>query len=123
MSSASSSTSADSSSTITSSASTTASSQVAIIKALTTTFTPPSTCLEMQLTQLASPGYEVWLNEPMPVTNSLYPNCYPTEWVNSYSSVPHSSSSIAPMMSPLVAPEGWATVQELDNGYIALCPS
>jgi hypothetical protein len=97
--------------------------QVATVMALTTTFTPPTTCSQMHLTQLSSPHYQVWLNEPYPVPQSKFPECYPTEFIGGYTSIFNISSSIAPMMSPLVAPIGWHTVKELDNGYIALCPS
>ncbi|KAI1393263.1 uncharacterized protein F4822DRAFT_423731 [Hypoxylon trugodes] len=73
------------------------------VKPLTTTFTPPASCGEMQLTQLSSPGYQIWLNEPQPVYNA--------------------SSSIAPVFSPLVCPEGWTTAGTWTSGYIACCTS
>ncbi|KAK9801032.1 hypothetical protein AB5N19_01042 [Seiridium cardinale] len=107
----------------TTAASTTGTPVIATVEALTTVFSAPSTCNSMQLTQLSSPGYQIWLNEPQPVPGTIYPNCYPTEWINGYSSVSGSGSSIVPMMSPLVAPENWITAFEGDNGYIALCPS
>ncbi|KAG4218792.1 hypothetical protein PC116_g32728 [Phytophthora cactorum] len=66
-------------------------------KELTTTFTPPSSCAEMHLTQLSSPGYQIWLNEPQPVPNSKFGDCYPPGYINGYTSVcdkPHSSSAM-----------------------------
>ncbi|KAI1451893.1 hypothetical protein F4805DRAFT_473005 [Annulohypoxylon moriforme] len=73
------------------------------VKPLTTTFTPPSSCGEMRLTQLSSPGYQLWLNEPQPISNS--------------------SSSVAPLFSPLVCPKGWTAAKTWTNGYIACCAS
>ncbi|KAF3001710.1 hypothetical protein E8E14_001720 [Neopestalotiopsis sp. 37M] len=108
---------------MTSTTSTTASVTAATVVALTTEFKAPSTCYSMQLTQLSSPGYQIWLNEPQPVPGTIYPDCYPTEYIDDYTSIANASSSIAPMMSPLVAPENWITAYEQDNGYIALCPS
>ncbi|ETS79163.1 hypothetical protein PFICI_09016 [Pestalotiopsis fici W106-1] len=103
--------------------STTATVTAATVQALTTEFKAPTTCYSMQLTQLSSPGWEIWLNEPQPVPGTVYPDCYPTEFIDGYTSIANASSSIAPMMSPLVAPENWVTAYEQDNGYIALCPS
>lgn len=56
------------------------------VKPLTTTFTPPLSCGEMHLTQLSSPGYEIWLNEPQPVPGSKFGECYPTEFAAGYTS-------------------------------------
>ncbi|KAI1653229.1 hypothetical protein F4813DRAFT_400257 [Daldinia decipiens] len=97
-------------------------------KELTTTFTPPASCLEVHLTQLSSPGYELWLNEPQPVPNSKFGDCYPSGYINGYTSVcdqpiQNASSSIAPMFSPLVCPEGWNAARTWSNGYIACCAS
>ncbi|KAI8957026.1 hypothetical protein F5Y11DRAFT_364403 [Daldinia sp. FL1419] len=104
---------------------------------LTTTFTPPTSCGEMHLTQLSSPGYQLWLNEPQPVPNSKIGDCYPSGYINGYTSVcdrvyiifpsmlliVNASSSIAPMFSPLVCPEGWNTARTWPDGYIACCAS
>ncbi|KAI0162681.1 hypothetical protein BJ166DRAFT_274414 [Pestalotiopsis sp. NC0098] len=103
--------------------STAATITAATVQALTTTFSAPTTCFSMQLTQLSSPGYEIWLNEPQPVPGTIYPDCYPTQFIDDYTSIGNASSSIAPMMSPLVAPENWITAYQQDDGYIALCPS
>ncbi|OTB20813.1 hypothetical protein K445DRAFT_313297 [Daldinia sp. EC12] len=92
-------------------------------KELTTTFTPPSSCAEMHLTQLSSPGYQIWLNEPQPVPNSKFGDCYPPGYINGYTSIQNASSSIAPMFSPLVCPEGWSGARTWPNGYIACCAS
>ncbi|KAI1451171.1 hypothetical protein F5Y02DRAFT_424478 [Annulohypoxylon stygium] len=56
------------------------------VKPLTTTFTPPSSCGEMHLTQLSSPGYQIWLNEPQPVPNSKFGDCYPSGFIEGYTS-------------------------------------
>ncbi|KAI1098867.1 hypothetical protein F4804DRAFT_323565 [Jackrogersella minutella] len=93
------------------------------VKPLTTTFTPPASCGEMHLTQLASPGYQLWLNEPQPVPGSKVADCYPSEFIGGYTSVNNASSSVAPMLSPLVCPQGWNTVKTWTNGYIACCAS
>lgn len=93
------------------------------VVALTSTFTPPPTCNEMRLTQLSSPGYEIWLNEPNPVPSSKFGECYPSQFIQGYTSIVNASSSIAPMFSPLVCPVGWQTAREWENGYIACCPS
>ncbi|KAH8661846.1 hypothetical protein BX600DRAFT_303378 [Xylariales sp. PMI_506] len=93
------------------------------IAALTTTFTPPATCTEGLLTQLSSPGYQIWLNEPEPVPGTKYSACYPSQFMDGYTSIANSSSSIAPMFSPLVCPEGWITATTWTNGYIACCNS
>lgn len=90
---------------------------------LTTTFTPPASCREVHLTQLSSPGYQLWLNEPQPVPNSKIGDCYPSGYINGYTSIQNASSSIAPMFSPLVCPEGWNTARTWPNGYIACCAS
>ncbi|KAI1465162.1 uncharacterized protein F4812DRAFT_439858 [Daldinia caldariorum] len=90
-------------------------------KELTTTFTPPSSCAEMHLTQLSSPVYQLWLNEPQPVPSSKFGECYPSGYINGYTSIGNASSSIAPMFSPLVCPEGWNTARAWPNGYIACC--
>ncbi|KAI1770427.1 hypothetical protein F4818DRAFT_455676 [Hypoxylon cercidicola] len=121
------------------------------VKPLTDTFTPPASCGEMHLTQLSSPGYQIWLNEPQPVTQSHFGDCYPPGYIDGYTSVCdisnstvslhvpqglccsmiiaggpaviNASSSIAPMFSPLVCPESWTTARTWANGYIACCAS
>ncbi|KAI1204384.1 uncharacterized protein F4807DRAFT_447528 [Annulohypoxylon truncatum] len=93
------------------------------IKPLTTTFTPPSSCGEMHLTQLSSPGYQLWLNEPQPVPGSKFGDCYPPGFIEGYTSISNASSSVAPLFSPLVCPEGWTTAMTWTNGYIACCAS
>ncbi|KAL0938167.1 CFEM domain protein [Colletotrichum truncatum] len=98
--------------------------QVATTVALTTTFTPPAECTENHLTMLVGALEKIWINEPVPLPNSTITSCYPTEWVNGYSSVMFKSSSMAPVMSPLVCPSGWNTESSTwSNGYIACCAS
>ncbi|KAI0013851.1 hypothetical protein F4779DRAFT_561595 [Xylariaceae sp. FL0662B] len=93
------------------------------VAALTTAFTPPGSCNKMDLTQLSSPGYQIWLNEPQPVPESKFGDCYPPGFIDEYTSITNASSSIAPMFSPLVCPEGWTTAMNRPNGYIACCIS
>ncbi|KAI9152092.1 hypothetical protein HJFPF1_09315 [Paramyrothecium foliicola] len=90
---------------------------------LTTTFTPPATCTEERLTMLSSPRYQIWLNEPMPVSGSKLDDCYPSEFMSGYTSLPGTTGSVAPLMSPLVCPQGWWTVGTWDVSYIACCQS
>ncbi|KAI2615268.1 hypothetical protein GGR54DRAFT_642540 [Hypoxylon sp. NC1633] len=110
------------------------------LKPLTTTFTPPASCGEMRFSQLSSPGYQIWLNEPQPVPGQKFGDCYPSDLMAGYSSVRdtatpdpssaqeplfvyNSSSSIAPLFSPLVCPEGWNAVETWASNYIACCAS
>ncbi|CAH0056040.1 unnamed protein product [Clonostachys solani] len=108
------------------SASTTAPSVIMVtvaIEALTTAFVPPPTCTENRLTMLASPGYEIWNNEPAPISGSKVTDCYPSQFIKRYTSSFNQSSSMAPLMSPLVCPEGWVTARQWDNAYIVCCAS
>lgn len=92
------------------------------VEPLTTTFTPPASCTG-HLSQLASPGYALWLNEPQPAVGIKVSDCYPSQFMERYTSLVNESSSIAPLMSPLVCPKGWKTAKEWENGYIACCAS
>ncbi|XXH04469.1 hypothetical protein Hte_010885 [Hypoxylon texense] len=56
------------------------------VQPLSETFTPPASCGEMRLTQLSSPGYQLWLNEPQPVTQSQFGDCYPPGFIDGYTS-------------------------------------
>lgn len=92
--------------------------------ALTTTFTPPAECGEKHLTMLVGALEKIWINEPAPLPNTTISSCYPTQWVDGYTSVMSASSSIAPFMSPLVCPSGWNTESSTwSSGYIACCAS
>lgn len=95
------------------------------IAALTTTFTAPATCNDDLLTMLTAKSYQIWINEPLPLPGLKVDDCYPSQWADGYTSVVGSSSSIAPMMSPLVCPSGWATQTDdtWTSGYIACCAS
>lgn len=55
--------------------------------------------------------------------SSKFGDCYPSQFIQGYTSIVNASSSIAPMFSPLVCPSGWSTAREWDNGYIACCAS
>ncbi|KAF7556737.1 hypothetical protein G7Z17_g1250 [Cylindrodendrum hubeiense] len=90
---------------------------------LTTTFKPPASCTQGRLSQLASPGYEIWINEPEPAYGEKVTDCYPSQYIGRYTSLANESSSIAPLMSPLVCPEGWVTAKQWTNAYIACCAS
>lgn len=95
------------------------------VAALTTTFTPPATCTDDLLTMLTAKSFQIWINEPLPLPGSMLGDCYPSEWIDGYTSVVSSSSSVAPMMSPLVCPSGWKTQSDdtWTSGYIACCAS
>ncbi|KAI1489614.1 hypothetical protein F5X96DRAFT_640078 [Biscogniauxia mediterranea] len=92
---------------------------------LTTTFIPPDDCNNGQLTMLSSPGYFIWLNEPVPVSESTFSSCYPSEFMKEYQTYhinPTTVGSRVPLMSPLICPFGWETLTSIDN-YIACCPT
>ncbi|KAH7324358.1 hypothetical protein B0I35DRAFT_423979 [Stachybotrys elegans] len=91
------------------------------VQALTTTFTPSGACTQNRLTQLPSPGYQIWNNEPQPFRGTKAASCYPSEFIDAYTSLPGASSSVAPLLSPLVCPSGWVTARQWENGYIACC--
>ncbi|KAI8951613.1 hypothetical protein F4801DRAFT_286940 [Xylaria longipes] len=91
---------------------------------LTTTFMPPESCNEQQLTMLSSPAYFIWLNEPVPVPGTTVSDCYPPEFMSYYSTYqvnPTTVGSSVPMMSPLVCPFGWKALSIVGN-YQACCP-
>jgi hypothetical protein len=95
--------------------------------ALSTTFTPPASCLS-QINILPPPGSLIWWNEPVPFPGRTIGDCYPTEFLRSYTSIPPSTvgalgSSIVPAMSPLVCPQNYCTQYVGDDDYIACCPS
>jgi hypothetical protein len=97
--------------------------------ALSTTFTPPASCaLPSQINILPSPGYLIWWNEPVPFPGRTIGDCYPTEFLHSYTSIAPTTlgalgSSIVPAMSPLVCPQNFCTQYVGDDNYIACCPS
>ncbi|KAF3046624.1 hypothetical protein E8E12_011276 [Didymella heteroderae] len=97
--------------------------------ALSTTFTPPSSCaLPSQINILPPPGCLIWWNEPVPFPGRTIGDCYPTEFLRSYTSIPPTTlgalgSSIVPAMSPLVCPQSYCTQYVGDDSYIACCPS
>ena len=97
--------------------------------ALSTTFTAPSSCAATHnINILPSPGYLIYWNEPFPAPGVTASDCYPKEFLKSYTAVPPSvtlavGSSVVPAMSPLVCPEGWCTAMVGDGGYMGCCPS
>ncbi|KAK7962831.1 uncharacterized protein PG986_003656 [Apiospora aurea] len=91
------------------------------LQALTTTFTPPPKCQESHLSMMSPPGYQIWMNEPMPVPGPITGDCYPPEFMQGYTSIANSSSSIAPFFKPLICPVGWSVAEEWENGYIVCC--
>ncbi|KAK8170098.1 hypothetical protein IWX90DRAFT_198306 [Phyllosticta citrichinensis] len=112
-------------STITTAASTSSATDTSATIALTMTFTPPSPCTSHHLTMVSD--FRIWLNEPLPVPGSTFSSCYPSAWIAHYSSVEGSSSSIAPLVTPMVCPSGWDTASSVSqgslSGYFACCPS
>ncbi|KAF2127213.1 hypothetical protein P153DRAFT_358831 [Dothidotthia symphoricarpi CBS 119687] len=99
--------------------------QPTITLALSTTFTPPAQCTANRITILPPPGYFMWANEPVPYPNTTVSDCYPSEFLRSYTSMSAGAtgSSIVPVMSPLVCPQNFCTMFAADNNYIACCPS
>lgn len=93
--------------------------------ALSTTFTPAASCTSNKLTLLPPPGFFIWANEPVPFEGTTVTNCYPSEFLASYTSVTSEEfgSSIVPVMSPLVCPANFCTLRVTDDNYIACCPS
>ncbi|KAI0458027.1 hypothetical protein F5B21DRAFT_461036 [Xylaria acuta] len=92
---------------------------------LTTTFIPPESCNEEHLTMLSSPGYFIWLNEPVPVPGTTVSDCYPPEFMSYYTTYhvnPTTVGSLVPLMSPLVCPFGWQVVSN-EGDYQACCPA
>ncbi|KAF1978352.1 hypothetical protein BU23DRAFT_524916 [Bimuria novae-zelandiae CBS 107.79] len=97
--------------------------------ALTKTFSPPTSCFENILSMLP-PASFIWNNEPVPVANNTVAACYPSEFLESYTSVEVTNSvgstigsSIVPAMSPFVCPDNYCTMFAEARNYIACCPS
>ncbi|KAH7094310.1 hypothetical protein FB567DRAFT_1151 [Paraphoma chrysanthemicola] len=92
---------------------------------LSTTFTPAASCASNKLTMLPPPGFFIWANEPVPFTSTTVTNCYPEEFLRSYTSLLSGTlvSSIVPVMSPLVCPSNFCTQYVAEDNYIACCPS
>ncbi|KAL2436947.1 hypothetical protein ABEF95_015577 [Exophiala dermatitidis] len=88
---------------------------------VTTAFTPAPTCQSPYLTMLSSPGYQIWFAEPVPVPATTASACYPSDWIQWYTS--SGTSSIVPVVSPLICPQGWEEVESWSSSYIACCPS
>jgi hypothetical protein len=99
--------------------------QPTAVVALTTTFTPPASCLENRLTMMPPPGFMIWANEPVPFANQTVAACYPPGFLQHYTSVSSGDvgSSIAPAMSPFVCPQNYCTMFAEAKNYIACCPS
>jgi hypothetical protein len=88
---------------------------------LTTTFAPTATCTENRLTMLANRGYEIWMNMPVPVPNSTFSDCYPSQYMTSY--LLSAGGVTQPAFNPLVCPQGYSTIGPYTSNYIACCPS
>ena len=104
-------------------------SQPTDVIALTSTFSGPTSCYENILSMLP-PASFIWLNEPVPVPNNTVAACYPSEFLESYTSVQTTNaqgsvipSSIVPAMSPFACPKNWCTMMAQSRNYIACCPS
>lgn len=95
-----------------------------VTPALTTTFTPPPSCTSHHLTMLENQAFRVWMNEPIPVPDTTFSDCYPSQFMTSYQQ--QMSNTIVPAFSPLVCPDSYATVfnQPIKDRplYIACCP-
>lgn len=108
-----------------SSASTTVASSNAklatITPMLTTTFVPKATaCTENRLTMLANRKYEIWNNEPVPVPNITITDCYPTQFLESYTLL--GAKVTQPAFNPLICPDNYETIGPYTSNYIACCP-
>jgi hypothetical protein len=91
---------------------------------LTTMFIPPESCNQNHLTMLSSPGYQIWYNEPVPAPGITVSDCYPSEFLQYYTTYhvnPTTVGSMVPLMSPLVCPFNWEVVSKVDD-YHACCP-
>lgn len=108
--------------------STTRISQPSSFIPLTTIFTPPASCSENRLSQIVSPAYLIWANEPVPAANHTSSACYPKEFLRAYQYVPSGTvgSSVVPAMSPMAGcPANYCTalVGGDDHRYVVCCPS
>ncbi|EUC39782.1 hypothetical protein COCMIDRAFT_64563, partial [Bipolaris oryzae ATCC 44560] len=65
----------------------------------------------------------IWANEPVPFENTTFSDCYPSEFLQSYTSVTSGTlgSSMVPIMSPLVCPQDYC-VEFVRGEYMACCP-
>lgn len=88
------------------------------VVALTTFFTPATTCTGLTF---SSPSYSIWYNEPVPLPSVTETGCYPSQWLNGYTSL--STSSVAVALNPLVCPQGWTTAYNTTSSYLACCPT
>ncbi|KAJ8101601.1 hypothetical protein POJ06DRAFT_267748 [Lipomyces tetrasporus] len=61
-----------------------AASSSAVTPAVTSEFIAPWVCAEKRLTMHEDQNYEVWLNEPLPVSMSTASSCHPSEFISSY---------------------------------------
>lgn len=86
--------------------------------ALTTVFTPATTCTGLTF---SSPSYSIWYNEPVPLSSVTETGCYPSQWLNGYTSL--ATSSVAVALNPLVCPQGWTTAYNTTSSYVACCPT
>ena len=91
---------------------------------LTTKFTPPPSCTQGHVTMLMSAAYQVWLNEPRPVPNTTFSDCYPPQFMTSF--LASVSKTVLPAFSPLVCPDNYFTIynQTVTSRplYVACCP-
>ncbi|KAI0180645.1 hypothetical protein GGR52DRAFT_569373 [Hypoxylon sp. FL1284] len=86
------------------------------VKPLTTTFTPPAFCNEGHLTQVSSPGYRIWLNEPQPVPLSKFGDCYPSDFINGYTSAGQTVEVTAFDSSSVIGTSPWVAAAT-DHAY------
>jgi hypothetical protein len=95
-----------------------------ITPAITTVFSPAATtCLGNQLTMLENQAFEIWLNYPLPVPQSTFGACYPSQFMSSI--VASAAGTVEAAFSPLVCPRGYTTVSTswpAASNYIACCP-
>lgn len=95
------------------------------MSAISTTFTPPATCTQDQLTLMEYYQYQIWLNYPVPVPGTTSTGCYPSQFISSYFSAQYITTPL-PAPTPLVCPVGYGTILSTtvsSSDYIACCPS
>ena len=79
------------------------------VSAISTTFTPPTTCTQTHLTLMEYYAYEIWLNYPVPVPGITSTDCYPSQYMSSYFSAQYITTPL-PAPTPLVCPVGYGTI-------------
>ncbi|TVY91601.1 hypothetical protein LAWI1_G003937 [Lachnellula willkommii] len=70
---------------------------------------------------LANRAFEIWMNEPVPVPESTFTDCYPSQFATSY--LLQAGGITQPAFNPLICPVNYSTMGPFTSNYIACCPS